>query len=222
MTRPIASNRPENTPLGEPQRGQLTRFLELVYGAPAGLNLTRVPRAHAWARHVEESLALLPLRAWRAGELVIDLGSGAGLPGVPLAIARPESDVLLVERDRAKAAQLLRLVGELGLGNVAVVSEDAKALPARPGFRRADLLVSRAALPPEQLVPLARRLLGAKGELLAHVGGSFQLGPRLEALAARAGFACPQLVPAGPVRLLRLRRAAACQTGCTASPPRQT
>lgn len=191
------------------QRLLLERYLELLYAEPTWLNLTRIAPADAWSRHIEESLDLLPLRPWAPGERVIDLGSGAGIPGIPLAVARDRLEVQLVERDQAKAAFLLRCLSELGLTGVSVLARDALEASRQPGFEPADVLVSRAAVPPPRLLRLAPRLLRPSGEGLLHVGGSLDLTPELQLLARRSGLDGLRLEASGRSWLLRFARLAA-------------
>ncbi|MGH7758526.1 MAG: RsmG family class I SAM-dependent methyltransferase, partial [Candidatus Dormibacteria bacterium] len=122
---------------------------------------------------VEESLDLLRAREWHAGETVLDLGSGGGVPGIPLAVARQELRVVLVERSRARAAFLLSSLGQLGLGGVRVLARDAAELAGTGEVSGVDVMVSRAAVPPPRLLGLAARLLRPGGEGLVHVGSSF-------------------------------------------------
>ncbi|MGA8426100.1 MAG: 16S rRNA (guanine(527)-N(7))-methyltransferase RsmG, partial [Candidatus Dormiibacterota bacterium] len=150
----------------------LERFLDLLYAEPKRLNLTRVQPEDAWTRHVQESLDLIPMRTWSPGERVIDLGSGAGFPGIPLAIALPHLQLVLIERDQAKAAFLLSALGRLHLTGVQVLAGDASELLRRPDFEAGDVLVSRAALPVPKLLALAAQLLRSRGEGLVHVGKS--------------------------------------------------
>lgn len=194
--------------LGERERQLLDRFVELLYSEGERLNLTRVPRAEAERRHIQESLDLVPLRDWSPGERVLDLGSGGGLPGIPLAIAVPAVSMTLVERDRAKAAFLLSCLGQLGLGSVRVAVGDAGELAARPGFELAQVLVSRAAVPVPRLLRLAGALLAPGAEALVHVGESVAIDTRLEQAAARAGLEGLRLERSGSSRLMRFRRTA--------------
>jgi 16S rRNA (guanine527-N7)-methyltransferase len=114
---------------------------------------------------VLESLALLPLVAEGEGE-VADLGSGAGVPGIPLAAALPKVHFTLYERSARKAGFLRIAVGALGLENVEVDARDPLALSPVPKHRR---LVTRAALPLEKLLFAAARLLEPRGELFGYL-----------------------------------------------------
>src|SRR5947209_16117527 len=102
------------------QHERLSRYLDLLLEANRSINLTRITdRAMAEVQHVGDALTLLPFIA--PGALsIVDVGSGGGVPGIPLAIARPEARVLLIESTKKKAAFLERAARELGLGNVRV------------------------------------------------------------------------------------------------------
>ena len=110
-------------------------------------------------RHVLDSLALLP---WWAGTLA-DLGSGAGFPGVPLAIARPVRQVVLVERSERKARFLRHVAIHLDLGNVELVVADVARYQPSTLF---DTVAARALAQPAVAWRLARRLLAANGRAL--------------------------------------------------------
>lgn len=103
------------------QRALLFRYHQLLREANRTLNLTRI---HNFSAMVEKHYvdSLLPLKL--LGELpspLMDLGSGAGLPGIPLAIASPGTIIKLVEGRRVRAGFLSRVVAELGLENVEVI-----------------------------------------------------------------------------------------------------
>ena len=119
-------------------------------------------------RHVCDSLALLP---WWQGRLA-DIGSGAGLPGLPLAIVRPTASVVLVERSVGKCRFLRQAAIDLQLGNVEVVAADAtRYRPAAPF----DTVVARAVAPADKAWQLMRPLLAPTGSALL---------PSMEPLAA--------------------------------------
>ena len=84
------------------------------------MNLTRIDdRAEAEIGHIGDSLTLLPFFS-KANFTLADVGSGAGVPGIPLAIARSDARVTLIESTQKKAAFLDRAAKELGLANVRV------------------------------------------------------------------------------------------------------
>lgn len=186
-------------------RRRLERYLELLYRASAGRNLTRIPRELAWTRHIEESLSLVPLRRWRPGELVVDLGTGGGIPGIPLATVLQGLRFVLVERSETKAALLRAMLAELGLPGVTVVAREGLELGRDPARPRADVLISRAAAPLPRLLPLAGPLLRPGGEALLLVGESASVSPQLAEICRRARLGSPEIVVSGSVRVLRVR-----------------
>lgn len=116
---------------------QLAAYLALLAKWNRTYNLTAIrDGARMVTHHVVDSLAALPALdryAPREGAVrVLDVGSGGGLPGIPLAIARPAWRVTLCEANQKKAAFLTQAAIELGLANVAVVRErveEARAIP---------------------------------------------------------------------------------------------
>lgn len=99
---------------------------------------------------------------------VVDVGSGGGLPGLPLKIARPELEVVLVEADRDKAAFLQRAAAELGLAGVEVVDRRAEDVGRDPRYREGfDVAVARALASLPVLVELCLPLVRVGGRLLA-------------------------------------------------------
>jgi 16S rRNA (guanine527-N7)-methyltransferase len=142
------------------QRRLLERHLDELATWNHRLNLTAVPRDQAWERHAEESLALLEAMAPVAGWGVVDIGSGGGLPGLVVAIMRPDLVVTLVEVDRRKAGFLVHVAGLLQLDNVTVAPRRAEEMGRDPEHQeRYNAAVSRAAAPPPLLIDLAMPLL---------------------------------------------------------------
>lgn len=108
--------------------------------------------ADAWNRHFEDSLQLLELIPVSARRLV-DLGSGAGFPGLVLALAKPDLDVHLVESDQKKGTFLLTVSRETGAKNVHVHSERIESV--LPNLK-ADVVTARALASLPQLLTMAR------------------------------------------------------------------
>jgi 16S rRNA (guanine527-N7)-methyltransferase len=99
---------------------------------------------------------------------VVDVGSGAGLPGLALKIARPDLEITLIEADQAKAAFLVHACARLGLAGVHVVARRAEEAGHDPGLREAfDVAVARALAPLPVLVELCLPLVRVSGRLLA-------------------------------------------------------
>lgn len=119
-------------------------------------------------RHVLDSLSLI---SWVNGSLA-DVGSGAGFPGVPLAIARPDSPVTLVERSERKIRFLQQVVIELGLPNVRIVEADV-GRPTSAGSLGGQVfgtVTARAVAPPAATWRLLRGLLAPQGVALLQSG----------------------------------------------------
>jgi len=146
--------------LPAPQIAALSEFLELLTRWNSVYNLTGIHKAaELIERHLVESLALKSLLR---GERVADVGTGAGLPGVPLAIAEPGRAFTLIE-SRAKRVRFLRhVVGALALTNTTVAHSRAEHLLVDRPF---DTVLARAVAPPAQLLEICRHLT-APGSIL--------------------------------------------------------
>ena len=161
------------TPPTGAQRDLLNRHLDELDRWNRRLTLTTVPRGRAWDRHVVESLALLEQARLSAGTRCADLGSGGGVPGLVVAILRPDVSMTLVESDRRKVGFLVHVCGLLDLTNVTVVAQRAEEMARDPLHHEAyDAIVSRAMAPPPLLWTLAKPLLRTGGTLWALVSDS--------------------------------------------------
>ena len=162
--------------LPAPASQQLEALLALLTEDP--LAPTTIDAAHALDDHLADSLVALELEAVRAAATIADLGSGAGLPGLPLAIALPEADLHLVESSKRKCEFLERAVGTSGLRNVDVVHARIEEWTAS-----VDLVTARALAPLEVVVEYAAPLLRIGGTLVVWRG---QRDPEREAAAEKA------------------------------------
>lgn len=131
--------------------------------------------------HLADSLVALELATVGAARRVADLGSGAGLPGLPLAIALPDAEVSLVESNGRKCEFLRRACDACGAANAAVVA--ARAEEWTEGIGRCDLVTARALAPLAVIAEYAAPLLGDGGALVAWRG---KRDPADEAAGARA------------------------------------
>lgn len=145
---------------------RLAAHLELVAKWNRVHNLTAVRETEQMVvLHVLDSLSLLPHLG--AAKSVVDVGTGAGFPGIPLAIARPELVVTLLDSSHKKGTFLEQAKAELGLANVIVACERVEAYrPAQPF----DVVVSRAFSDLADFVAQARHLAAPGGRLLAMKG----------------------------------------------------
>src|SRR5712692_5764354 len=115
---------------------------------------------------IDDSLVLLEHLG--SARKVVDVGSGAGLPGLPLKIARPGLELVLIEADQRKAAFLVHACATLGLTDVEVLAERAEEVGRDPVYREAfDVVVARALAPMPVLAELCLPLVRVGGRLLA-------------------------------------------------------
>lgn len=182
------------------------RYVYLLLVANRRTNLTRVVDPREVARfHLLDSLAALPLIDAAGIANVVDIGSGGGLPAIPLAIARPELRWLLVESVAKKAEALRGFVAELRLAGVDIADRRAETIGADPAHRgQHDLVTARACAPLPVLVELAMPLLRPGGTLLAWKGPLLPTDEEVRRgalAAAQLGGGRPRLQPSGAVAL---------------------
>jgi len=163
-------------------RARLIAFVRLLNRWSRVYNLTAIrdPREMI-PRHLLDSLSLRP---FLDGRRILDLGTGAGLPGIPLAIAEPDRDLHLLDSKGKKIRFVRQAALELGLSNVTAVQ--ARMESYLPPVKFATI-VARALAAPAEIVRLAHRLLTHPGRLLIMAGrkraaGLEALDPRPDAL----------------------------------------
>jgi 16S rRNA (guanine527-N7)-methyltransferase len=169
-----------------PALGLAQRYAGLLVG-PASEHGLIGPRetARLWDRHLMNCAAVAELVPHPCS--MIDLGSGAGLPGVVLAMLLPDSDIVLLEPMARRAAFLEECVRVLGLGNAVVRCARAEEVA---GQLEADVVTARAVAPMKRLAGLALGLVRPGGVVLAIKGAGAaeelaQAGPVLSRLGAR-------------------------------------
>ena len=140
--------------------------------------------------HLADSLVALELAEVRAASRIADLGAGAGLPGLPLAIALPSAEVDLVESNRRKCEFIARAAGACGLSNVEVVNRRAEEWPE--GIGRFDLVTARALAPLPVVAEYAAPLLRIGGRWWPGAAGGTratrpQAAPRPASWGSRSG-----------------------------------
>jgi len=176
--------------------GQLDALLDLLASDPTAPTKITDPATAADA-HVADALVALELDAVRAARQIADLGSGAGFPGLVLAVALPEARVSLVESSTKKCAFLERAAEAMGLENVEAIASRAEEWAA--GIGRCDLVTARAVAPLNVLVEYAAPLLGDGGSLVAWKGR--RDAPEEadgDAAAAGTGLAAAEVHPVRP------------------------
>lgn len=151
--------------VAEQARQGLLDYLDLIGKWNKAYNLTAVrDPAKMLTHHLLDSLAVLP---HVRGDRVLDVGSGAGLPGIPLALARPDWHITLLDASHKKTVFLRQAVIELKLDNVDVVCARVESWSAEARF---DTVVSRAFSDLAEYLSLAGRWCEPTGTVLAMKG----------------------------------------------------
>jgi 16S rRNA (guanine527-N7)-methyltransferase len=143
-------------------------YLALLLAMNERMNLTSITDTpSAWERHALDALSLLPhLAGVPAGGRLVDVGSGGGIPGILLAIARPDLRITLIEATQKKADFLSTVSEELKLANVGVRAERAEKLADGPLAGQFDVVTARAVARLATLIPITAPFARAEGRLL--------------------------------------------------------
>lgn len=189
---------------------QLTAYLDCMLETGLHTNLSAIRGGdEAWMRHVFDALTLLPFLAPAQG--VIDIGTGAGIPGMVLAICRPDLSFTLLDAAGKKCRFLREVVDHLELSNVTVLHARAEDIGRDPELReRADLVLARAVSELAVLLEFCMPLVKPGGRFLAMKGERYakELAEAESAMQALA-IAAPEVHPAvaGPgVQLVFLKQ----------------
>jgi len=188
--------------LEECHLSSISTYIDLLLKWNARINLTAVrDPEEIVTRHFGESLfaAQLLLPRGRQGnervETVIDLGSGAGFPGLPLAMFAPAAQITLIESNHRKAAFLKEVIFALGLKNAKVFSQRAEVYPDK-----ADLVTMRAVEKFEKSLSVAIGLVTQTGRVALMIGLS--QASQAKELTRDVTWAEPVAVPGGHSRIL--------------------
>ena len=163
-----------NMPLAEDKIEQLLGFIKLIEKWNKAYNLTAIRDREAMVRlHLLDSLAIVP---FIEGKRVIDIGTGAGLPGIPLAIYLPEIEFTLLDSNAKKTRFVQQAILELKLKNVSVCHNRVEHYHPEKSF---DTVITRAFASLSDIVDLTAHLLSKDGALLAMKGQAPDV-PKLE------------------------------------------
>ena len=161
----------EGLMLNDHQLRQLEQYAGLLESANRTLNLvSRKEQAPLLIRHVFHSILVGLFHPFQPGEKVLDIGTGGGLPGIPLAIAFPDTQFLLIDATGKKIAACREMIKVLGLKNVLaskVRVEELKGVIF-------DTALSRQVAPLRRLCRYAERLLSPEGILICLKGGDLE------------------------------------------------
>jgi len=151
--------------LGRDERNKLLQYLALLEKWNRVYNLTAIrDREKMISGHLLDCLAVIP---YVTGARVLDAGSGAGFPGIPVAVARPDIQVVLLDSNHKKAAFLRQAVADLQLKNATVVCERVEIWQAAEKF---DCIISRAFAEIAEFIAQTGHLLAAGGVFAAMKG----------------------------------------------------
>lgn len=158
-------------PLDDHQLDLLRRYVGLLRDWNSKVNLiSRRDEENIWWSHILHSLSILFFLTPGGGMKLLDLGTGGGLPGIPLAVLRNDLHIVLLDSIRKKTAAVQDMVEQLALPDIRVETGRAEELAGKDGWAGTfDIVVARAVAPLEDLVrwskPLLRR---ARGEPVQH------------------------------------------------------
>jgi len=173
---------PPDRPLDEAQRAAITVVLELLEGERASVSSVTEP-GRAWKVHVADSLSGLEIPALREASNIADIGSGAGFPGLVLAVALPNARVDLVESVGRKCEFIQRAIESAGIANARVLNLRSEELATSEGREAYAVVTARAVGRLSTLAELASPLLAEGGALVAWKG---KRDPDEEAQLAKA------------------------------------
>jgi len=143
----------------------LVEFIQLLEKWNTVYNLTSVrDKAQMVYRHILDSLVISP---FLQGEAILDVGSGAGLPGIPLAIVNPDCQFTLLDSNQKKTRFIQQAVGELGLTNIEVITERIEDFQSKRPY---DTVTARAYSAIENLIKGVDHLLHDQSVILAMKG----------------------------------------------------
>lgn len=167
-----------NLVIDEDKISRLLSFIRLIEKWNKAYNLTAIRNREEMVRlHLLDSLAILP---YIKGDRIIDIGTGAGLPGIPLAICLPETEFTLLDSNAKKIRFVQQAILELKLKNVAVCHQRVEQFRPEKKF---DAVLTRAFASLTEIVELTAHLLNKEGYLLAMKGQ--RPGAELEQISAK-------------------------------------
>ena len=184
---------------------QLDPMLTMLVTEPASLSSVTNPD-EARRVHVADSLSGLAAEEVRSAARVADIGTGAGFPGIPLAVALPGAHFTLIDSVGKKVRFIDRVIETLDLENAVTIHARSEEVAAGPGSEAFDLVTARAVAPLEALAELASPLLNEGGHLVAWKGErEFEEEEKLAGLEERLAMKLARVVPVRPYSKSRER-----------------
>lgn len=172
--------------ISEHQSELLIQYLELLIKWNKAYNLTAIrdPK-EMFIKHIIDSLSIAP---FISGESILDVGTGPGLPGIPMAIMYPNKQFSLLDSNGKKTRFLVQAKLSLGLSNIEVFNVRVENLPDKHLF---DQIMSRAFTALDNMVSLCKHLLTGNGQFLAMKG----LIPKNEIAMLDSDFEIKEIAP---------------------------
>lgn len=194
----------------EKQLLQIGDYLARLIAMNELVNLTGITDpVEVWTRHALDALSLLPaLAALPTGARILDMGSGGGVPGIVLAIARPKLQFTLADATEKKAAFLVAVASALGLENVTVVTGRAEKLATTDLAASFDIVTARAVGPIDKLLPWTAPFTRPGGRILLIKGERADqelLDARKALMRLRCTHVRTVLTPTGRIVVFKVR-----------------
>jgi 16S rRNA (guanine527-N7)-methyltransferase len=194
------------SPLSQMQVQQISMYIDILLRWNARINLTAIRnQEEIVTRHFGESLFLarhvFPDGSAQAPTRVLDIGSGAGFPALPLKIYSPQIHLTMIESNHKKATFLREAARAITLTDINVIDKRAEALAANPSFPRAEVVTFRAVENFDQTLKQAAALLAPHGTMALLIGES-----QLERLAQvpELSWSIPVPIPSSDARVLSI------------------
>lgn len=148
------------------QLKKLEDYVQLLQDWNTKVNLiSRSAKKDIWLGHILHSISPLFLFRLQTGLSILDLGTGGGLPGIPLAILRGDLRITLLDSIRKKISAVQDIIDRLVLSNVAAITSRAEDLPKASNFSQFDLIIARAVAPLVDIIKWSRPLLHGRKTL---------------------------------------------------------
>ncbi|HEV2600676.1 MAG TPA: 16S rRNA (guanine(527)-N(7))-methyltransferase RsmG [Candidatus Babeliales bacterium] len=151
------------------QKGQFEQYVALLREWNERINLTAITtEAEIIQYHFQDSIAVLKGLPFKTGGTVCDIGSGAGFPGLPIKIMRPDLFVILLEVNQKKVSFLNMVIEALGLTGIEVCTFDWRTFLRQAEYEQIDYFFARASLQPEELIRLFKDGCAYKEAMLVY------------------------------------------------------